>query len=180
MPRSLTESPALLTLHSTGEGHYLVRVSDTKRRGLITGLCRLLDDATVITMVLPNDIKVFTVNGNGAAPEVDVPADAEDASDAPPVTDPETLAAIAAEERKSLPNATDDAAADEDVEPLVESRPRARRRAKPESVSGHPEPCGRCSGSGQIRMLLDGGQPGSTACPVCHGSGTLLRYGVRR
>jgi hypothetical protein len=179
MARSLTESPALLTLHSTGEGHYLVRVSDTKRRGLITGLCRLLDDATVITMVLPNDIKVFNVNGSSAPAEADLPdADAEDATDSPPITDPETLAAIAAEERKSLPNATDDAAATE--EPPAVSAPRARRRAKPESVSGHPEPCGRCSGSGQIRMLLDGGQPGSTACPVCHGSGTLLRYGVRR
>jgi hypothetical protein len=173
MPRSLTESPALLTLHSTGSGHYLVRVSDTKRRGLITGLCRLLDDATVITMVLPNDIKVFTVNGNGAAPEVDVPADA----DAPPITDPETLAAIAAEERKSLPNAADDPVTEEVV---AEPAPRTRRRQKPQSVSGHPEPCGRCSGSGQIKMLLDGGQSGSTSCPVCHGSGTLLRYGVRR
>jgi hypothetical protein len=176
MPRSLTESPALLTLHSTGEGHYLVRVSDTKRRGLITGLCRLLDDATVITMVLPNDIKVFTVNGSSAPAEADITA-SPDATDSPPVTDPETLAAIAAEERKSLPNATDDSAAD--AAP-AESAPRTRRRAKPESVSGHPEPCGRCSGSGQIRMLLDGGQPGSTSCPVCHGSGTLLRYGVRR
>jgi hypothetical protein len=179
MPRSLTESPALLTLHSTGEGHYLIRVSDTKRRGLITGLCRLLDDATVITMVLPNDIKVFNVNGSSAPAEADIASDAAspDAADAPPATDPETLAAIAAEERKSLPNATEDAAVEE---PPAEPAPRTRRRAKPESVSGHPEPCGRCSGSGQIRMLLDGGQAGSTACPVCHGSGTLLRYGVRR
>lgn len=184
MAKALTEAPALLTVHETGAGQYIIRVTDTRRRALVTGLTKLLDDATEIVLVLPNDLKVFHVGGSGngavAGDSGSMAADAvsddtEGLEEAPPVTDPETLALIAKEEGKTLPGA-----AVEPEPPAEPAPPRTRRRAKPESIAGHPEACGRCRGSGQIEMLLDGGQPGKTSCPVCRGSGELIRYGNRR
>ncbi len=178
-PRSLTETPALLTVHSTSAGQYVIRIHDAALRPLVTGVAKLLPDASSLVLITPTDTKVFTL-GNGQPSPASMVAESDNemppSAEGPPVTDPETLAAIAREERSSVPQAVTEEPESADVE----MAPRTRRRKKQDSVSGHPEQCGRCRGSGRIQMLLEGGQSGDTACPVCHGEGTLLRYGVRR
>lgn len=143
--KSLTESPAILTVHEGTRGQYILRVSDLRHRPLVVQVTKLLSEAESFVIVTPTDIKVYEVNGD--APAID---------DGPPVTDPEI--------------------AEQEPEPLT----KPRKRARPAQVAGHDEQCGRCSGKGQVAVMLEGGTPAESACPVCKGEGVMRRYGARR
>ena len=121
-------------------------------------------------VITPSDIKVFTATGNGDSPEpeTEVPFDAE------------TQSAIDAEEGRSVPGTDIPAEMDDEgsTEEPVPAKP--RRRAKPASVAGHDEKCGRCSGAGRIAIALDNGVASDAACPICKGTGVMVRYGARR
>jgi hypothetical protein len=167
--KSLAESPAVLTVHQSAPGHYILRVADLDHRPLVIGVSKLLEDATSLVVITPTDTKVFLVNSNGAIPQ---PVDAE------------TQAVIDQEESRPIPNSTvDDIAGAIGAEVIGETAQGTkviRRKKNPTPVAGHDEPCGRCSGEGKIQVLLDGGSPAETSCPICKGSGVMRRYGARR
>src|SRR6266576_4737855 len=117
--KSLTESPALLTVHAGSPGQYIVRVVDLRNRSLVAGVIKLLADGESFVVVTPTDTKVFTsANGDAPVPESPAPLDAD------------TLAAIAAEEGRAMPNADVEESEAEETTP-----PKARRRPKPVSVA---------------------------------------------
>lgn len=124
--------------------------------------------AQSFVVITPSDIKVFEVSGEDSSGSAAVPAVGDDAAE---VTDPETLAAIAAEEGRDLPG-----------EPTLEevTQPKAVRRKKNPSPAGHDEPCSRCDGKGRVAILLDGGGASETGCPICQGTGVMKKYGARR
>jgi len=163
--KSLTESPALLTVHESAPGHYVLRVRDTSLRPLIVGVTKLLPDAESFVVVTPSDIKVFSANGDGPA------AAAEPAA----TLDPEMQAAIAEAEGVDT-----SAPPQSEVVGDTPQGTKVVRRKKPSSVANKAEPCGRCTGTGVIQMILDGGGTGEAACPVCKGSGTMNRFGVSK
>jgi hypothetical protein len=177
--KSLTESPALLTVHMGEQGQYILRVSDLRHRPLVIGVTRLLSDARSFVVITPSDIKVFAVGDNGAGPTQVV----EDATTtvAEPF-DAETQAVIDAEERRSIPGTEQPAteATTSEVVGETEQGTKVVRRKRNAAVAGHDEQCQRCGGGGKIQLMMDGGKPAETVCPICVGSGTMKRYGARR
>jgi hypothetical protein len=180
--KSLTEQPAVLSVHRGMAGQYVLRISDLQYRPLVIGVTKLLPDASSFLVVTPSDIRLFTVNSDGATA---APAEVADAEPDDADLDPETRAAIAAEESRAVPGAVvegdGDAAAAAETEEVVPAVKNVRRR-KPSAapVAGHDDQCGRCGGSGKARVILDGGGGAETACPICKGTGTMRRYGARR
>lgn len=154
--KSLAQSPAILTVHLTSPGHYILRVAGTDHRSLVVGVSKLLEDATSLVVVTPTDTKVFSVDGDGDETSID----------------PEKEAAIASEEERALPG--EEGVGETKVNTVI------RRKKNPAPTAGHDEQCGRCRGEGKIQVLLDGGSPAETSCPICKGSGIMRRYGARR
>ena len=179
--KTATELPPILTIHQTGTGNYVVRVGDLKWRPLVVAVSKLLDDASQLIVVTPNDIKVLKVDGGlGEVPEQvpeQVPATDPDGLDA------ETLAAIAEQEGHPLPGAE----SEPEIAPnggtvmgkTAEGMKVVRRKRSSAPVAGHYEPCGRCRGSGKIRIIQDGGTAGEVSCGVCQGSGVMRKYEAR-
>ena len=164
--KSLTESPAILTVHAGSPGQYILRTTDLRHRPLVVAVTKLLADASSFVVITPSDIKVFT-----AEPQEETHV---------PEIDAETKSAIDAEEVRSVPGTDIPAEMDDEgsTEEPVPAKP--RRRAKPASVAGHDEKCGRCSGAGRIAIALDNGVASDAACPICKGTGVMVRYGARR
>ena len=179
--KSLTEQPAVLSVHRGTAGQYILRVADLQYRPLVIGVTKLLPDASSFVVITPSDIRVFSVNGDSATA---ASAEVEDGTLDDADLDPETRAAIAAEQSRSLPGSVvegdGDAAApaEEAVPPPVKNVRRRKPSAAP--VAGHDDQCGRCGGSGKARVILDGGGGADTTCPICQGRGTMRRYGARR
>ena len=175
--KSLTESPAVLTVHAGAAGQFILRIADLQYRPLLVSVSKLLPGARSLVVITPSDIKVFDVGGANDNVETsggNLRTAAGDVDSADVALDQETLAAIEAENERPLPNSVVD-----DVEP--EPAPaRTRRRPKPESVAGHDEPCGRCRGAGMVAIALDNGAPSETVCPICKGTKVMRRYGARR
>lgn len=173
--KSLQESPALLTVHSSSPGNYIIRIQSSENRELLKGVIKLLEAESVV-VITPNDIKLFHSQSNGTSQVVDTPVYEQP----DPVMDME---AIARQESQSVPES-------EPVEGLpdgsqvvgetAQGTKVVRRRKTQGPQVAIPETCGRCHGHGRIQMLLDGGSSGEAACPVCHGSGELKRFGARR
>jgi hypothetical protein len=174
--KSLSESPAILTVHAGAAGQYIVRVGDLRYRPLIVGVTKLLPDASSLVVITPSDIKVYAVNGDGAT-RLDRTDVVED--DVSPL-DPETLAAIAKEEGRAIPGDVTDSPDADIVGETSQGTKVVRRKKSPTPVAGHDEQCQRCGGEGQIQLLMDGGTPAATTCPICKGSGTMRRYGAKR
>jgi len=171
--KSLTEQPAVLSVHEGTNGQYILRVADVRHRPLVIGVTKLLTDATSFVLITPSDIKVFNVvGGNGTGPTEIADAIPETTD----VVDAETQAAIDAI----------DAGADPGAPPASEivgetpQQTKVVRRKRPAPVAGHDEQCQRCSGAGKIEVLMDGGKPAETTCPICRGEGIMRRYGARR
>jgi hypothetical protein len=164
--KSLTESPAVLTVHEGTEGQYILRVADLRHRPLVIQVTKLLEDAQSFVIITPNDVKVFAVGSNGSSGSA-----ATDYESSVPI-DAETQAAIDAQEEHSIPGS-------EEEEPPAPPA-RTRKRAKPASVAGHDEQCGRCGGQGRVAIMLEGGAPSDAPCPICKGEGVVRRYGARR
>lgn len=167
--KSLTESPAILTVHTGSPGQYILRTTDLSHRPLVIAVTKLLTDAQSFVVITPTDVKVFSVGSNG-----DQPQQYE-----------ETQAAIEFEESANLPPSSvgDGNTVDMGSNAESESEPvpaRTRRRTKTEKIAGHDEACGRCSGQGQVSMSMPDGQAAHAACPICKGSGIMIRYGNRR
>ena len=168
--KSLTESPAVLTVHQGSPGQFVIR----GERTLIVGVTKMLAErgAKSFVVITPTDVKVFAVSENGdAVSAVDDGAagnDPVDGAEAP--IDQETQAAIDAEESREIPSS-----------PQLEVVPRVvkRDRNKNKSIVGKEVSCGRCNGEGKIATLLDGGQAASVSCPVCKGSGVSKQVGRR-
>lgn len=149
--KSLTEQPAILSVHEGSPGQFIVRVSDASHRGLVVGVTKLLQDAKSLVVITPSDIKVFAVEGDSH----------EQGQEAEEVQQQET-------EVGDLPQSG---------EPV----PARRRGRPPKSEqAGRDESCQRCDGTGRMQVVLDGGASSETACPICKGEGVMRRYGARR
>lgn len=158
--KSISEKPAVLSVHEGEPGQFILRVGDLKYRPLVVGITKLLGEARSFVVVTPSDIKVFEVNGNGTDP---VPPQAEsEIPQSETEVDPEMQSAIDAE---SNPDSG---------QPEKTVRRRGRPPKEPNST------CMRCRGTGKTKVLMDGGAPAETSCPVCGGSGVVIRYGDRR
>lgn len=151
--KSLTEQPAILSVHEGSPGQFIVRVSDASHRGLVVGVTKLLQDAKSLVVITPSDIKVFAVDGDESVPK-------EESSGELPQSD------------EPIDETTQDA------EPV----PVAHRRGRPpkSEQAGRDEQCQRCGGIGRMQVVLDGGAASETACPICKGEGVMRRYGARR
>ena len=67
--KSLTEQPAVLSVHAGAAGQFILRVTDLRYRPLVIGVTKLLSaEASSFVVITPSDIKVFAVGGgtNGA------------------------------------------------------------------------------------------------------------------
>lgn len=149
--KSLTEQPAILSVHEGSPGQFIVRVSDASHRGLVVGVTKLLQDAKSLVVITPSDIKVFAVEGDESVPE---------SSGDLPQSD-ETI---------------DETTQDEEPAPVA----RRRGRPPKSEQAGRDESCQRCDGTGRMQVVLDGGASSETACPICKGEGVMRRYGARR
>jgi hypothetical protein len=186
MIKTAEELAPILTIHHLEDGQYAVRISDLRWRSLIVDLAKLLPDARSLILVTPASIKVLRVSDStavggrpGAAVVAQPPRDAgTEAADPEENLDPEMLAAIKEQEGHEVPGEPGETAAPA-VEP--DSGMRVVRRRKPNGqFAGHSENCGRCRGTGQIRIIEANGEPGEAACGVCQGTGVIQRYGSRR
>lgn len=151
--KSLTESPAVLTVHEGSEGQYILRVSDLRHRPLVIQVTKLLEDARSFVIITPGDVKVFAVGDGFREPigaEVPEPLETQD------------------EEEHEIPQSVE------------EEPPKTRKRGRPAQIAGHDETCGRCQGKGRIQSILEGGAATDIACVICKGEGILRRYGARR
>lgn len=153
--KSLTESPAVLTVHQGQPGQYVIRISSLEYRPLIVGVTKLLEDAESFVVITPNDTKVFSVGS--AIKEVE-----NDDPEPMPPAEEEFLTPVDPEVVGDTPQGT-----------------KVVRRKKNAYTAGHEQTCGRCKGVGKIQIMLDGGAGAETTCPICKGSGTARRYGVR-
>jgi len=192
--KSLSESPAILTVHAGTAGQFIIKVGDLRYRPLIVGVTKLLPDAESLVVITPSDIRVYAVGGSNGTGNVSGDSTGElghigtdsvgdDSSEA---LDAETLAAIAKEEGRAIPGDADAtpssaaAAAAEVVGETPQGTKVVRRRKSPTPVAGHDEQCQRCNGSGKTKVLLDGGAAAETTCQICGGDGVMRRYGSKR
>ena len=170
--------PDIITVARPLPGQYVIRVGDLKYRPIAVAISKMLDDASSLILVTPADTKVFKVSPNGATAPMPVDASPDhqmEESDAP--LDAETLAAIKAQEGHALPNADPEEATE--AAPVEPEGPKVVRRKRSPSAAGRSESCRRCSGSGEIRSIVND-QPTTVPCPICQGQGTMIRYGDRR
>lgn len=187
--KTATDIPAILTIYQTGPGQYLLRTTDIKWKQLLLGTAKLLDDARTLTVVTPADTKFFMVGAstpvNGKAePEPPAPDAHEPIPESDIDLDPETLAAIQAQEDHAVPGQTapgeEIPGVGEVVGETAQGTKVIRRKPRTVSTAGHPETCSRCRGAGKTRIILEGGQADEAPCPICHGVGSITRYGTRR
>jgi len=190
--KSLSESPAILTVHAGTAGQFIIKVGDLRYRPLIVGVTKLLPDAESLVIITPQDIKVYAVgavggsNGAGAdrADGSSPSGDGVASGAATEELDAETMAAIAKEEGRAMPGDAADVAPATATAEVVGETPQGtkvvRRKKSPVPIAGHEEACQRCAGLGRIKILLDGGSASETGCPICSGQGTIRRYGNKR
>src|ERR1700689_1728594 len=164
--KSLSESPAILTVHAGAAGQFIIRVGDLRYRPLIVGVTKPLPDASSLVVITPSDIKVYAVGGESDRPDSDNSSGSvfhtSDGGEAVVETlDPETQAAIAREEGRAIPGDIIDSPAPSTEPEVLGETPQGtkvvRRRKSPTPVAGHDEQGQRCGGSGQTKVLLDGG-----------------------
>jgi hypothetical protein len=172
--KSLTESPAILTVHQGSPGQFVIR----GLRQYVVAATKLLaaEGAQSFIVVTETDVKVFDVqdadavtgNGNGAA-DTDTEATSGDADTLPPADgdDPFDAAADAA------------IAAAAEVVGETPQGTKVVRRKRNQSNAGHDSPCQRCSGTGKVAVAFDNGSSSEAACPICKGAGVMRRYGSR-
>ena len=193
--KSLSESPAILTVHAGAAGQFIIRVGDLRYRPLIVGVTKLLPDASSLVVITPSDIKVYAVGEGTNDTRVNVGDDIHTGHSGDTVRntmgdsyggsiDAETQAAIAKEEGRAIPGDITDSPAPSTEPEVVGETPQGtkvvRRRKSPTPVAGHDEQCQRCGGAGRTKVLLDGGAAAETTCPICQGRGAITRYGNRR
>jgi hypothetical protein len=170
--KSLTESPAILTVHQGSPGQFVIR----GLRQYVVAATKLLaaEGARSFIVITETDVKVFdvrdadAVTGNGAA---DTEATAGDADTLPPAD--------------ALDDDPFDAAADAAIAAAAEvvgetpQGTKVVRRKRNQSSAGHDSPCQRCSGTGKVAVAFDNGSSSEAACPICKGAGVMRRYGSR-
>lgn len=155
MPKTLTETTSILTVHEGAKGQYILRIGALRWRPLVIQITKLLEDAESFVIITPGDVKVFEVQNENETHQSES-EEVPDGGDADIPADP------------VVPD-----------EPAEEPATRTRRRKKNESVAGHDTPCQRCGGSGAIQAILPNGQSTEASCGVCSGSGVIRRFGVR-
>jgi hypothetical protein len=187
--KTAADLAAVLTIHAIDDGQYVLRISDLRWRPLVVAVSKLLSDAKSLIVVTPSDIKVLRVTGvaevsGSGVPAARVATPQEDAGtnarDPEPELDAEMLEAIKDQEGQSIPMGS---SVPPSEAPAVEadSGMRVVRRRKPNGqFAGHAETCGRCRGTGHIRIIEESGGAGEAPCGVCQGSGVIQRYGSRR
>ena len=151
--------PPVLSLHRTSPGQYALRLYDLKDQSIAAAIAKLIPDMESLLLVTPTEMRVFKTE------KPDVGFRPIPFTEPAPVTDaPDPMAeamALAEDEPKPQP---------------VKREPRTSRRSSAEAET----PCGRCAGHGTIQMLMDGGQPAETTCPVCKGEKIVKRFGRAR
>ena len=158
--------PPVLSLHRTSPGQYALRLYDLKDQSIAAAIAKLIPDLESLLLVTPTEMRVFSgvrqeVRTEAATAETRFPVNTGDHR-AETSDDPMASAmAIAEEEEKPTP---------------IKRDSRSSRRSSAEAET----PCGRCAGHGTIQMLMDGGQPAETTCPVCKGEKIVKRFGRAR
>lgn len=176
MPKQVKQLSPLLTLFETSPGCYSLRLSETSKRATFLSIevAKLLTDAQSLQVITPSDMKVFDMTGG----ETGRQREAEPLSSSTP--EAEVIGPMPApQEPLSMDQVVEISEAEEQKTNGEEKRFR-QRKPKAGPVAGFEEPCQRCSGSGQIQMMMEGGQPGMSLCPVCLGEKVVRRFGARR
>lgn len=176
MPMTTEAGPQVspvLTLHETSSGQYLLRLHKVSQNAsLISLLMQQLPGIKQIIVVTPMDTKVFNVpNGQpparstaatpdphpipNSSPDIDVELDSRD---------PMSEAIAMAEEAERPPT---------DAEQPAQAARRRRTSASPSET-----PCGRCQGTGNVMVIVEGGSSAETGCPVCRGTGQSIKFGM--
>ena len=164
------ELPPVLSVHRLGAGQYLFRVEDKQLRDLVVKIGGALEDAKTIIVATPESTKMFAVNGGKGRKMKESVAEPE----------PELEEVIdegdEAETQGELPMSRMPETAEE-PEPEL---PKTRRRKPYQSAAGQQTTCRRCNGTGQIQIVLEGGQADMAPCSICSGQGFINVYGERR
>jgi hypothetical protein len=156
------------------DGEFTVRLSDSPMAKAWSPQVIQSIGATAgarkLTLITPTDTKVFKFgNGHKTVPEPRkaMPVEIPDPAAPPSAEMAEYEAQLEAEELQRKIDAENRTPIEF---PKVEEPERVRRKraARP---PGTPSACGRCSGSG---TLAAGG-----SCPVCHGKGSIVKWGAR-
>lgn len=172
-PESNQQVVPVLTLHKTAPDQYLLRMYEvSKNISLVSLLVQQLPGIRQLIIVTPLDTKVFNVpNGQpsqrAATAEPDPhPIPSSQPDELADDFDPMAAALALAEEAERPVSSTEDE---------TPAQPSRRRRS---SAAPLETPCGRCQGSGEIRTLMEGGEPANASCPVCRGTGQSVKFGM--
>lgn len=157
-------SPSVTLFRIPGSTHFALRIYDPKDNAMAVSISKSLPpDATSLLVITPTDMRMFAVSSNGASP---------------PVTEEEVGQQAATEEDETIITPVESTDPEVVGETPQGTKVVRRKRRGPESQPNSP--CGRCMGTGQINMIMDGGQPAKTACGVCSGTGKIVRWGEKR
>lgn len=174
MPKQVKQLSPLLTLFETRQGCYSLRLSEISKRATFLSIevAKLLTDAISLEVITPTDMKVFDMTGGETGRQV------EEERRSPPPPEPEVIGPMPPDS-PSMDQVIEIAEAEEQKTNGEEKRFR-QRKARVEPIAGFDEPCQRCSGSGTVQMLMEGGRAATGVCPVCQGERVVRRFGARR
>lgn len=168
----------VLTLHETSPGQYLLRLHKVSQNAsLISLLMQQLPGIRQIIVVTPMDTKVFNVpNGTGDTRTIRIPG--ASTVDPHPIPNSNPVDLDESADANDDPMASAIAMAEEAERPPTDEAisPTARRRRT--SASPPESPCGRCQGTGNVMVIVEGGSSAETGCPVCRGTGQSIKFGM--
>lgn len=178
MAKQVKQLSPLLTLFETRPTCYSLRLSEISKRATFLSIevAKLLTDATSLEVITPTDMKVFDMTGQvtDESPEKNTPPFSPPPPERNEADRPEPY-----ESNLNMDQVVEIAQAEEQKTNGEEKRFR-QRKSRTGPVAGFDEPCQRCSGAGQIQVLMEGGHPATSTCPVCQGEKVVRRFGARR
>jgi hypothetical protein len=184
VPKQVKQLAPLLTLFETASGCYSLRLSEVSKRATFLSIevAKLLPDARSLQVITPNDMKVFDLASERQEAEA---ADASykafkeqelaqrNEADMPPNPFEETGPPMSMDQVVEI-EAQEDQKSNGQDKRFRSPKPRLGKMA------GFDEPCQRCSGTGQVQTLMEGGRPATGTCPVCQGEKQIRRFGAKR
>jgi hypothetical protein len=167
----------LLTVFETAQGCYSIRLTEISKRATFLSIevAKLLSDARSLQVITPSDMKVFDLTSDVQATSPE-PLTRENEAQAV-TSEPEVIGPMP--QPMDMEQVVEIAQAEEQRVNGEEKRFRKRKPVNP-TPAGFDEPCQRCSGSGTVQMLMEGGRPATGVCPVCQGEKVVRRFGARR
>lgn len=182
MPKPAKQLSPLLQLFETAPGCYSLRLSEATKRATFLSIevAKLLSDATSLQVIMPNDMKVFDLTSEPKQPSVPVSERTKDEEEAYRQPEPEVIGPMPQPDEPLTMDQVIEISQAEEQKTNGEEKRFRQRKPRSGPVAGFEEPCQRCSGSGTVQMLMEGGRPATGVCPVCQGEKVVRRFGARR